>query len=113
MYVQFTSCFYGVSWTLHKSPALCDKYDLDSILGKGDQLFKFIGTFRYLAIEDLSQGNFVIEKCSIEVKFLANKTREITAGSNLLSITEIKNSDRQIRTGSHRLQDYFRLNLGK
>ena len=93
----------SVSWTLLKSPALCYKFDLDSILGKGDQLFKFISKFRYLAIEDLPQENFVTENCSINVKFLANKTGEITSGAYLLSITEIKNSVQQVRTGAHRL----------
>ena len=38
----------SVSWTLFKSPGLWNKFDLDCILGKGDQIFKFIGRFRYL-----------------------------------------------------------------
>ena len=33
----------SLSWILFKSPGLWDKFDLDCILGKGDQLFKFIG----------------------------------------------------------------------
>ena len=37
-----------------------NKLDLDGILGKGDQLFKSFGKFRYLGIEDLPQG-FLIE----------------------------------------------------
>ena len=45
----------SLSRTLFKSPGLSDKFDLDCILGKGDQLFKFIGKFRYLGIEDLPQ----------------------------------------------------------
>ena len=32
----------SVSWTLFKSPGLLNKFDLDCILGKGDQLSKFI-----------------------------------------------------------------------
>ena len=38
----------SVSWTLFRSPGMWDKSDLYSILGKGDQLFKFIERFRYL-----------------------------------------------------------------
>ena len=37
-----------VSWTLFKSPILWDKFDLDYILFKGDQLFKFIGKVKRL-----------------------------------------------------------------
>ena len=43
----------SLSWTLFKSPGLWDKFDC--ILSKGDQLFKFIGKFRYLGIENLPQ----------------------------------------------------------
>ena len=53
----------SVSWTLFKSPGLLDKFDTDSILGKGDQ-FKFVGKFRYLRMKDLLQ-EFSIENCSI------------------------------------------------
>ena len=60
-----------------KSPELLDKFDLDSKLYKGDQLFKFIGKFRYLGMEDLPQ-EFYIDNCSTYVKFLDNKTGEIT-----------------------------------
>ena len=72
----------SVSW---KSPGLCDKFDLDSILGKGDQLFKFIGKFSYFGMEELPQ-EFSIENCTINVEFLENKTGEITAGVYLLFI---------------------------
>ena len=66
------SCMSLVSlrWTLFKSSALCDKFDLDWILGKGDQLFKFIGKFRYLGTDDLPQ-EFLTElpnKCAISRK---------------------------------------------
>ena len=81
-------CFYmsviSVSWTLFKSPGLWDKFDFDSILGKVDHLFKIIGKFRYLGMEDLPQ-EFSIESCPINVELLdrrqqENKTGEITAG---------------------------------
>ena len=45
----------SLSWTLFKPPGLWYKFDLDCILSKGDQLFKFIGKFRYLGIENLPQ----------------------------------------------------------
>ena len=45
----------SLSWTLFQSPGLWGKFDLDCILSKGDQLFKFIGKFRYLGIENLPQ----------------------------------------------------------
>ena len=48
-----------VSLTLFKSPGLWDKFDLNFILGKAEQLFKFIGKFRYLAMEDLPQELFI------------------------------------------------------
>ena len=38
-----------------KSPGLWDKFHLDFLLGKGDQLFKFIGKFRYFGMEHLRQ----------------------------------------------------------
>ena len=81
----------SLSWILFKSPGLWDKFDLDCILGKGDQLFKFIGKFRYLGIEDLPQ-EFLIENSLINVQFLENNTGEITAGAYLPSIAEIVNS---------------------
>ena len=56
----------SLTWTLFKTPALWDKFDLDCILGKGDQLFKFIGKFRYHGIEDLPQ-EFLIENSLINL----------------------------------------------
>ena len=32
-----------VGWTLFRSPGLLNKFDLDWIIGKGEQLLKFIG----------------------------------------------------------------------
>ena len=83
----------AVSWILFKSPGLWNKFDLDCILGKGDQLFRFIGKFRYVGVEDLLQ-EFMIENCQINVELLENKTGEITARAYLLSIAEIVNSAR-------------------
>ena len=72
-----------------RSPSLWNAFDLDCILSKGNQLFKFIGKFRYLWIDDLPQ-EFLIENPE-KVIFLENKTGKITAGSYLLSITETLN----------------------
>ena len=92
-----SSCMslFSVSWTLCKSPSLQDKFDLDSKLGKRDQLFELIGKYLYLAVEDLAE-EFLIEYCSINVEFLENKTGETTAGAYQVSITENKNSVQQL-----------------
>ena len=60
---------------MFKSPGLWYKFDIDYILGKVDYLFKFIGEFRYLGIEELPQG-FLIVNVSVNVKFLENKAGE-------------------------------------
>ena len=86
----------SITW---RSPGLWDKFDLDSILGKGDQLFKFIGKFRYLGIEDLPQ-EFLVENVSVNVKFLENKTGEVTAVAYLTFISEIGNGVHQIGAGA-------------
>ena len=52
--------FMSVSWILFKSPGMWDKFELDCILDRGDQLFKFIGKFRYIGVEDLPQ-EFLLE----------------------------------------------------
>ena len=80
----------SVIWTLLRSPGVWDKFGLYCIIGKGDQLFKFIGKFRYLGMEYLPQ-EFLVENSSINVEFLENKTREITAGAYLITISEILN----------------------
>lgn len=61
------------------------EFDLNCILGQGDQLFKFIGNIRYLGMEDLPQ-TFLVESTSINAKFLENKTAKITAGTYLKSL---------------------------
>ena len=45
---------------MFRYPCLCDKLDLNYMLGKGDQLSKFIEQLRYFGIGDLSQ-EFMIE----------------------------------------------------
>ena len=83
--------FMSVSWELFKSPGMWDNFDLDCILARGDQLFKFIGKFRYLVVEDLPQ-EFLLENYSMNVEILENKTGEITTEAYLLSTAEIVNS---------------------
>ena len=92
----------SVIWTLFRSSGQWDKFDLDDILRKGDQLFKSLGRFRYLRIEALSQE-------------LENKTGEISAGVYLLFLAETVNSVQQIWTGAllNCQQLHFGLNLGK
>ena len=74
--------FISVSWTSFKYPGLRDIFNLDPILIKGIQLFKFIDKVRCLGME------------------LDNKVGETTAGAYLLSITEIKNNVQQIESGA-------------
>ena len=69
----------SVTWTLFRSPGLWEIFDLDSILGKGDQLFRFIGNFRYLGMEDLIQ-ELLVENSSINVEFLENNTGNYSWG---------------------------------
>ena len=98
------SCM-SLSCTLFKSPGLWYKFDLDYILGKGYQLFKFIGKFRYLGVEDLPQ-EFLIKNSLINVEFLENKTGEGTAGAYLLSIAGIVNSVQHTGTGALLIFNY-------
>ena len=68
----------SVSFTLFKSLSLWDEFKLDCIRGKEGLLFKYIGKFRYLGMEDLSQ-EVLIENCSVNIELLENKPGEITA----------------------------------
>ena len=61
------------SWRLFNSPGLWNKVDLGYILGKGDHLFKLIGKFRCLGMEDLPE-EYLIKNSSVNVKLLVNKT---------------------------------------
>ena len=47
----------SIIWTFFGTPSLWNKFDLDCILGKGDQVLKFTGKFRYLGTEDLPHVN--------------------------------------------------------
>lgn len=69
------------------------------MLGKSDQLFKVIGKFKYLCMEDLPQI-FLIKNFSINVVFLDNETGEITTEIYLLCITDIKNSVQRFGAGA-------------
>ena len=75
-------------------------------------MFKFIGKFRYLGMEDLPQ-RFLVEKSSINVKFLENKTGKITAGTYLISISEIVNGVQQIEAGVPIIVNNYILDLFK
>ena len=79
-----------VTWTLFRSLGMWNKFDLDCMLGKGDQLFKFMAKFRYLGMEDLQQ-EFLVENPSINVEFWENITGEITAGAYVIIVWEIVN----------------------
>lgn len=48
------------------SPDRWSKLDLDGILGNGDHLFKSLGKFRYLGMEDLPQ-EFLLEGFVVKV----------------------------------------------
>ena len=80
---------------MFRSPGRWDKLGLDSILGKGNQLFKSVGKCRYLGMEDLPE-EFFLECFTVNVQFLEIKTGKITTGAYLLSIAEIVNSVQQI-----------------
>ena len=80
---------------------LWDKLDLNCIFCKEDQLFKFIGKFRYLGLQKLPE-DFLIENATGNVFFFENKTREIAAETYLISISEIVNRNcvQQVWTGA-------------
>lgn len=80
---------------MFRSPGRWDKLGLDSILGKGDQLFKSVGKCRYLGMEDLPE-EFLLECFTVNVQFLEIKTGKITTGAYLLSTSETVNSVQQI-----------------
>ena len=89
----------SVCWTLFKSASIWDSFDLDCILRKEDLLFKSLNNYRYLGMADLPQESYT-ENSAIKVKFLNNRTGEITAGAYLVSITEIVSDCQQIGTGA-------------
>ena len=63
-------------------------------------------------MEDLPQ-RFLVEKSSINVKFLENKTGKITAGTYLISISEIVNGVQQIEAGVPIIVNNYILDLFK
>ena len=79
-------------------------------LGKGDQLFKFIGQFRYNWIED-SPPEFLTEISSIKVEFQENEAGEITTREYLLSIVEIADSVNEVGTDALLLVKNYVLGL--
>ena len=89
----------SVSWTLFKLPYFCELIDLDSILQKRDESFKFINRFRNLVVEVLPQ-RFLIENCLIDIEFLENRLGQITAGAYYISITKIISSCQEARSGT-------------
>ena len=90
MYVSYVSYFVSLN---------VGKFYLDCILGKRDQLFKFTVNFSYLGMEELPY-KFLVESLSTIVYFLGNKTRKKTAGTYLISISEIVNGVHRIGMGT-------------
>ena len=82
----------SVTWALFRFSALLEKYDLDYILAKEDQLLKFTSKSWYFGIIKDLPREFLIDNSSMIVEFPENKTEEITAGAYLLSTAEILNS---------------------
>ena len=50
----------SVTWASFRSPGMWDKFDLDCILGKGNQLFKLIGKIKYFGMDGLPQEFMVM-----------------------------------------------------
>ena len=100
----------SITWILFRSPRMWDKSDLDCILGKEGQLFKFIGKLRYIGMDKLPQ-KLLVGNSFINVEFLENKTGEITAGACLISILEIVNSVQQIEAGALLIVNNYILGL--
>ena len=46
----------SVIWKLFKSLGQWDQFDVGCMLGKGDQLFKYIDKCRYLGIEEVKRS---------------------------------------------------------
>ena len=59
---------------MFRSPVIWDKYDLNYILAKGDQLSEFFEKIRYFGMKELPQ-ELLVEKSSINVEFLRKKER--------------------------------------
>ena len=76
-----------------------DLFDLDSILQKGDKLFKSLHKFRYLGLENLLPVP-LIENHFKNADFFENKTGEIAPGAYFLSVADIINSCQQVGSGA-------------
>ena len=87
----------SVCWTIFKSASIWDSFNLDCVFQKGDLLFNSLNKYRYFWMEDLPQ-EFFTKNLSINVEFLNNRTREITAGVYFVPITEIMRDSQQIDT---------------
>ena len=73
-------------------------------------MFKFIGIIKYLGMDGIPQ-KFLVENCSVNVKILEIRTREITAGAYLIPISEIVNGVQQIRAGALLILNKYILGL--
>ena len=82
-----------------KSPVYWDSNNLNSILGKGDNLLKSINRFCFLGTEDLSH-EIVVENHTVCVEMLQLDISDITMNAYLLSISEIVRSCQQIIKGA-------------
>lgn len=60
-------------------------------------MFKSLNNYRYLGMEGLPQEIF-IENFAVNAEFIYNRTREITVGACLMSITEIVSDCQEIDT---------------
>ena len=76
-----------VCWTSFKSTSICDSFDLDYILQKGDLLIQSLSDYRYLGKDDSPQ-KFFYKYFSINAEFLSNRTGEITAEIYLVILSD-------------------------
>ena len=100
----------SISWTVIKLPSFWDIFDLDSILYRGDQLFKSLEKYRHLGVEDLPP-QFFIENHPMNVEFLENRTGEITAGAYMISITDIVSRCQEKGNGALIIVNQYMLGL--
>ena len=77
----------SVCWTSFKSTSICDSFDLDYILQKGDLLIQSLSDYRYLGKDDSPQ-KFFYKYFSINAEFLNNTTGEITAEIYLVILSD-------------------------
>ena len=58
-------------------------------------MLKYFDNYKYLGMEDLPQ-EILIEHYSINVVFINNRTRQMTAGAYIVHVTEIVSDCRQL-----------------